>query len=106
MTIDDFNTLVNNRVASCRGKLFGNKNIEYTRNNDKLHNFKVAARMDNETPERALWGMWKKHIVSVKDIIDDLPGALPTEELLTEKIDDMINYCLLLEALITERREK
>ncbi|NMC10240.1 MAG: hypothetical protein GYA39_04580 [Methanothrix sp.] len=74
---------------------------------DRLHNFKMAAAIQGVEPETALLGMWAKHLVSVIDIIHDIEqhGKLPTKELLSEKITDSINYLLLLEALIEERRE-
>ncbi len=63
--------------------------------------------MKGETPERALWGMWVKHLVSVMDIIYDLDkGKLPTRDILDEKIKDTINYAILLKALIIERMEQ
>jgi len=118
MQSNTFKQLVEKRIESYKGKLFGDKEIEYARNDDRLHNFKVAARMDNETPERSLWGMWKKHIVSIKDMIDDLgkvteteiqcvyPKVYPKDESITEKFDDMHNYLHLLEALIQERKSR
>lgn len=76
---------------------------EYARE-DRLHNFKVAARRLGVTPERALLGMKEKHEVSVLDIIDDIDkGIRPTKALIDEKIGDSINYSILLEALLLER---
>jgi hypothetical protein len=71
---------------------------------DKLENFKQAGAMKGETPERALWGMWVKHITSIRKIVEDLDkGIVPTLKLLSEKLGDNINYSLLLEGLIRER---
>jgi hypothetical protein len=48
--------------------------------------------------------MWTKHIISLKKIIYDLDqGKVPYPETVSEKCTDMINYTLLLEALIQER---
>jgi hypothetical protein len=103
MTGADFDTLVTQRMAHCLQILTG-KEQEYARGDDRLHNFKRAAAFDNDTPERALWGMWKKHIVSVADMIDDIEhGKLPSQERVDEKLTDMINYTLLLEGLLLER---
>ncbi len=87
--------------------ILASKSAEYSRNGDKLHNFKAAAKMLNCQPETALWGMATKHEVSLKDIVDDIEllGKLPELEVLTEKITDAINYKLLLLALIRERME-
>jgi hypothetical protein len=83
------------------------KNLEYSRNEDKLHNFKVASRVLGCTPEYALLGMATKHFVSVLDIVNDINNhnRLPSEGVLIEKITDSINYLVLLEALIRERND-
>ena len=45
-----------------------------------------------------------KHRTSISDIVDDIDnGKLPSREKLAEKMNDSINYLLLLEALIVER---
>jgi len=103
MDCQTFNEIVKERLEKCTALLVP-KGEEYARNGDRLHNFKVTARIDGETPEKALWGMWKKHITSVKDMIDDVEnGKIPTDKMLDEKICDMINYSLLLEGLFKER---
>lgn len=103
MNQEDFTKLVNNRFTVC-GAILGGKSAEYSRNGDKLHNFKRAGKMLFCTPEHALIGMMAKHQISIMDIVDDIyDGLLPTDELLSEKIADNINYLLLLEALIRER---
>ena len=49
--------------------------------------------------------MMLKHEVSIRDIVDDLDkGVLPSDKMLLEKVGDVINYYLLLLALITERK--
>lgn len=84
--------------------VMGLKSGEYSRNDDKLHNFKRAAGVLGTTPEKALLGMMTKHTVSILDIVDDLEkGKLPSAELLAEKIGDELNYLILLKALIMER---
>ena len=112
MKTKEFNELVTRRLAHCITVLDA-KNKEYASDVDKLANFKEAGALKAETPEKALWGMWAKHIISVKKIVEDLDhtlilksgaGFLPTQKTLDEKISDMINYALLLEGLIQERR--
>jgi len=96
----DFEALVNNRLKECRETLFA-KGEEYSSDIDRLHNFKIAARIDGITPEKALWGMYRKHLVSVMDLKNNPYDYTP--ELVKEKIGDSINYHLLLEALLVER---
>lgn len=109
MTLEDFKKLCERRLEQCTGLMYGQKNAEYTRNDDKLHNFKRAAAMRGKEPEDVLVDMWTKHLVSVMDIVDDaITGRrpIPSQGLLDEKFNDTINYVLLLEALIEERKAK
>lgn len=80
------------------------KSEEYSTEQDKLHNFKVAAQLQNCTPITALAGMMAKHTVSVYDLVERQEnGLVVTKEMWDEKIGDHINYLLLLDALITEK---
>lgn len=82
-------------------QVLGTKAQEYALGGDRLHNFKIAARMAGITPEQALMGMDLKHRVCIEDLVE---RRLPlTAELITEKIGDHINYMILLEALLIER---
>ena len=49
--------------------------------------------------------MARKHLVSIIDIKNEVLYKLPSKEKLREKLGDMRNYLILLEALITERIE-
>lgn len=105
MDHEQFAQIAESRIESCRSVLVA-KAAEYSRNGDRLHNFKRAAAIDGTTPARSLWGMWKKHIVSIADMIDDLDaGNVPTKEMVAEKLGDNINYSVLFEGLIEELRE-
>lgn len=80
------------------------KNSEYASSSDVLSNFKKAASALGETPEKALRGMWIKHVISIVDFIDDIDrGVLRPLDLWREKITDSINYLILLEAMLVER---
>lgn len=70
---------------------------------DRLHNFKVAAGLQDCLPTTALAGMMAKHTVSVHDMIRGLENGLCYPiELWNEKIGDSINYLLLLAAAVRE----
>lgn len=102
MDTPTFDRIVEARVMKI-SEVLASKAKEYAKE-DRLHNFKAAARRMNCTPERALLGMMEKHAVSIMDIVDDLDqGITPTVSLLQEKIGDHINYLILLEALLLER---
>ena len=105
MKQDAFDIIVKNRLEFCTSLMI-NKSVEYSGTEDKLENFKIAAAIDGETPEQALWGMWKKHIASIIKIHKDFreKGIIPSQELITEKYTDSINYHILSEALFEERR--
>ena len=77
------------------------KEKEYALKDRRYHNFDIAARMNGLTAEAALWGMVSKQIVSVMDMIYD-PKTI-TEELVNEKIGDVINYMILLEGIMKRR---
>lgn len=102
MYTKQFNKLVEARLDSCKEVLLS-KEAEYSSDTDRLHNFKVASDFLNSTPEKALMGMWVKHLVSVLDMINN-PSTV-TPHLLKEKFGDVINYSLLAEACLTEKME-
>jgi len=118
MNVEKFNKLLEKRIEKTRAVL-DSKNKEYASDIDKLHNFKRASGMLQCSPEKALVGMWTKHIISLLDIVDKInkedvkngntlickPGDV-TIPLVEEKIGDAINYLILLEALIKERYEE
>lgn len=103
----DFQDVVYVRVEKIQ-TILGQKAEEYATDSDRYHNFNVAARMNDTTPEKALKGMMLKHEVSVNDLIewaDTSPKKL-TLELIEEKIGDNINYLILLEGMLKERIAK
>lgn len=103
MTEEQFDDLVKARCSKI-GSTLVEKGKEYRRNNDPLHNFRVAAKVQNTTEEKALWGFAVKHYVSFLDILNDIEkGFLPKEEVIDEKIGDLINYLILCEASIKEK---
>lgn len=82
------------------------KGQEYSTDDNKLHNFDKAAKMSNQSREKALLGFVLKHQVSVDDIVEKIDKELPSLEVLSEKITDILNYYILLKACIVDRIEK
>lgn len=80
--------------------VLGAKGEEYATDNDRLHNFKVAAQVQGITIKEALSGMMAKHTVSIYDMIAD--GRDHSQEKWDEKILDHINYLILLRAILVE----
>ena len=104
MNAKDFDKIVSNRMKWCEQTLLA-KGEEYSREGDRLWNFKSAGRKRNKHPAEALLDMKVKHDVSVDDIVDGLKkNIVPPKEFIAEKIGDSINYLLLLEGLIEEAR--
>jgi hypothetical protein len=103
ITEEQFDTLVDTRCMIIKRTLI-EKGKEYRRNNDPLHNFRIAAKVQNTTEEKALWGFAVKHYVSFLDILNDIEnGKLPAIDVVDEKIGDLINYLILCEASIKEK---
>ena len=105
MNPKEFDRLLNRRIRIIKRVLLS-KNKEYATLHDKLHNFKRAGKMLQCTPETALIGMWTKHVISILDIVDKIENEkeYPSRKILNEKITDSINYLILLEALIVEKK--
>jgi hypothetical protein len=108
MNPERFGQVVKELLWHCNNTLLA-KNSEYSRDGERLWNFKVAGRVLDVSPEEALIGMRVKHEVSILDIVDDvvLRGKqVPSPEHLKEKFGDSINYLLLLYALLIDRTLK
>ena len=103
MKAERFDSIVENRLRLIKEILL-QKRAEYAPDGgDRLHNFKRAGEMLRTTPERALVGMWTKHIISILDIVDGLDRKLVSVEMIEEKIGDAVNYLILLEAMLKNR---
>ena len=100
MNTEEFEKVVEDQFATCRRVLLF-KGHEYA-TEDRLHNFKVAAALQNESPELALAGMLAKHIVSIYDLVREEEVMMYTWE---EKLGDAINYLLLLKAVVVEKSD-
>ena len=101
MNTETFNKIIHEQIERCEATLC-KKADEYA-TEDRLHNFKVAAGLQDCLPTTALAGMMAKHTVSVYDMIRGLEeGKSYPIELWNEKIGDSINYLLLLAAAVRE----
>lgn len=102
MKSEDFEALLERRTDQMN-LVLASKAIEYSHRNDRLYNFKRAAKITETTTSEALWGMAVKHLVSVQDIVS---GYLDNNARnVDEKVGDLINYLVLLEAALQEERE-
>ena len=103
MTREQFNQVVENRIHLIKQSL-GTKAGEYASDQSAFHNFQCAARVLGTTPTKALVGMYVKHHVSVMDFVEG--NKEPQPHLVAEKIGDMINYLILLEAMLYEEYDR
>ena len=104
MTSEKFNEIVNTRVSKCR-TILGLKAQEYAPA-DRLSNFRQAGLILKTSKEKALAGMAVKHLVSLLEIVDELDNKTPPQAQWDEKVGDLINYLLLLDACYYERVEE
>lgn len=100
MKSEKFSEIVSARCAEIQTRLC-RKAAEYAAGDDRLYNFKRAAEIGRTEPEKALWGMLLKHLVSIIDMVEG--RTLPAEYLIDEKIGDAIAYLCLLEAVLREK---
>lgn len=101
MDADTFNQIFEYQMGKVESTLV-KKGDEYA-NEDRLHNFRVAATMQGTSLKQALAGMMAKHTASVYDMCaSDEEFDL---EKWDEKITDHINYLFLLAAVVREGLE-
>lgn len=81
------------------------KSCEYSMAGDKFHNFECGARLTIQTREQVLYGFMLKHLISLQDFILHQRNSNHPEKL-QEKIKDIVNYCVILSAMIDENRKQ
>ena len=101
-TIEEHMDAVFRRVQG----LLSTKGQEYSNNENRLENFLETARMEDITPEVALWNYMLKHIISVRKFVMESGGGI-TRPLgqWDEKISDIETYLILLRAMVHCRQE-
>jgi hypothetical protein len=100
---DDFNVFLQAWLVRIKS-ILGQKAGEYAQDGDRLFNFRLAAKINGHTMPQALWGMATKHLVSVMDLVE---GRLqPTPEIVEEKCTDLVNYIILLSAVLYDENKK
>lgn len=99
MTIERFNEIIQQQLRKTADLLTA-KGTEYDPDVDRLASFKRAADLQQISIPEALGGMLAKHIISIYQMLHN--ASLYTDEKWDEKINDAINYLLLLKACIAE----
>lgn len=93
----DFYALVDRRLEKTRDVLIS-KGKQYSKEQNKLYNFRRAAKINQVPLKVALWSMSTKHLVSIIDMVESDQHF--DDDYIDEKIGDMINYLILLEAAL------
>lgn len=79
------------------------KGKEYRRDNNPYHNFEIGSIIEQKTREEVLQGFLLKHLISVKDMRNDLKqGIFPTENKVNEKYNDILIYFMIEKAMMIE----
>lgn len=114
MEIKIFRELFIQRIDEIKNRVLV-KEAEYTRAGmfpldglltDRFMQFKDAAKIDDEHQAEALWGMWKKHIVTLKYLKGDLVRGKVDIKKVQEVIGDNIVYSILFEGMCVEEMKK
>ena len=95
-----------NYLQEKQNAMFVDKRGQYATDDDVLKNFKQTAAMNHETPERSLWGFVSKHLIALKNMIDqdmDAGQNIFTYDQYEDKALDVYNYMALLLAIVKEK---
>lgn len=99
----DFNKLVEDTIAAT-AQLLVVKGGEYAGSDDRLGNFKRGAELTGCTPLQVAFVYMSKRYDAVATAIRDQAtgNERPRSEPIGGRLDDLINYCLLVKALFAE----
>lgn len=99
----DFNKLVEDTIEAT-AQLLVVKGGEYAGSDDRLANFKRGAELTGCTPLQVAFVYMSKHYDAVATAIRDQAtgNERPRSEPIGGRLDDLINYCLLVKALFAE----
>lgn len=102
MTHDEFKQVFERRYQQSSAVL-QKKAMEYATSTERLQNFKDGALLLETTPEAYALCLMTKHLISLRDAIAvEKPMS---QEFVDEKIGDIINYLILIEAIVTEKSQ-
>ena len=103
MNRQEFNKELDRLFDSIRQK-FQVKGDEYATEQSVFANFDKGSRVTGLPPELVLNGYLTKHYVSYIDMLDDIfDGTRPTNELIDEKLGDIILYFILQKIMMENK---
>ena len=99
----EMDDLITHRLGLIKSTLLV-KAKEYARNGDRLHNFNKGSKQYEKPREQVIYDFMQKHLISFDDMMNDLNGGdIKSIFMWEEKIGDIINYMVLLEASLKHR---
>jgi hypothetical protein len=103
----DFSALVSATVKSTADLLVV-KGGEYAGDGDRLANFKRGAALTGCTPLQVAFIYASKHYDGIASFVKTSAAGTPrpSSEPIEGRFDDLINYCLLMKALVVEARNE
>lgn len=103
MDSTEFNNLVRDTIVST-GELLVVKGGEYAGSDDRLANFKRGAALTGVTPLQVAFIYASKHYDAVATFVRDQASGedRPRSESIEGRLDDLINYCILMKAIVRE----
>ena len=106
MTQDVFDGILEQRLGLVKSTMLA-KGKEYRRNENPFHNFEAGAKLTNQNREDVLKGFLLKHEISINDMLEDWRnGITPARHTVAEKFGDVINYFMILEAMMIDDIDK
>jgi hypothetical protein len=102
----DFSALVSATVKSTADLLVV-KGGEYADDADRLANFKRGAALTGATPLQVAFIYASKHYDGIASFVKTSAAGTPrpSSEPIEGRFDDLINYCILMKALVVENQE-
>ena len=103
MKHEDFNKITIDRFAKCEQTLTKKSSL-YSSLEDRLHNFKIGAKDLGTSPEKYLIHLVTKQWTTLKYIVLNDKLRDIDFSLFEELQGDIINYMVLLEGLLTDKK--
>jgi len=106
MQLDKFKSLLQH-IYRRTDETFDIKRDEYANDVDVFKSLKNGTAFSFQSePEQVAWNYLAKHLESIQSILSKLPDEEPSVELINEKLGDAINYLIIIEGLLRERKTK
>lgn len=109
MNHSEFNKIVESTITNTQ-KLLVSKGAEYAGNEDRLSNFKRGAELTGSNPLQIALIYLSKHYDSLGTYVRNESLNPELNKNLSEpiegRLDDIINYCILIKAIIQERSDQ